>query len=187
MITIKEMISEKEMTNFVKFPFKLYKNNPFWVPPMVKGQLETFDKNINPVFEHASGRFFVAIKNKEIVGRIAVLLNQYDLDAGVKKVRFGWFDFIDDIEVSSLLLEKAKEIGDELSKLSIIKTVEPIETNIVIFQLNDDVNEKLFVTQLANKNILIISMGSKKLRMVTHLDYSDAMHNKFIDIITSMR
>ena len=113
MITIKEMISEKEMTNFVKFPFKLYKNNPFWVPPMVKGQLETFNKNINPVFEHASGQFFVAIKNNEIVGRIAVLLNQYDLDAGVRKVRFGWFDFIDDIEVSSLLLEKAKEIGIE--------------------------------------------------------------------------
>jgi len=111
MITIKEMVSKKEMTDFVKFPFKLYKKNPFWVPPMINGQLETFDKNINPVFGHASAQFFVALKNNEIVGRIAVLINQYDLDANVNKVRFGWFDFIDDIEVSTMLLEKVKAIG----------------------------------------------------------------------------
>jgi len=111
MITIKEMISRKEMTEFVKFPFKLYKNNPFWVPPMINGQLDTFDKNVNPVFEQASGQFFVAIKNKEIVGRIAVMINNYDLKENIKKVRFGWFDFIDDLEVSAALLEKAKEIG----------------------------------------------------------------------------
>ena len=111
MITIKEMVSKKEMTDFVKFPFKLYKKNPFWVPPMINGQLETFDKNINPVFGHASAQFFVALKNDEIVGRIAVLINKYDMDADVNKVRFGWFDFIDDLEVSAMLLEKVKEIG----------------------------------------------------------------------------
>lgn len=113
MITIKEMVSKKEMTTFVKFPFKLYKNNPFWIPPLISDQLETFNKKINPVFEHASARFFVAIKNNEIVGRIAVLINHYDLKDNIKKLRFGWFDFIDDLEVSSKLLEKAKEIGIE--------------------------------------------------------------------------
>lgn len=111
MITIKEMITRKEMTEFVKFPFKLYKNNPFWVPPMINGQLDTFDEKVNPVFSHASAQFFVALINDEIVGRIAVMINQYDLKEGVNKVRFGWFDFIDDVEVSKALLEKAKEIG----------------------------------------------------------------------------
>ena len=82
--------------------------------------------------------------------------------------------------------KKAKEIGEELTKLSIVRIVEPIETNIVIFQLNDEVNEKLFVTQLANKNIHIISMGSSKLRMVTHLDYTDDMHDRLIKELKSL-
>ncbi|MDO7171319.1 threonine aldolase family protein [Mariniflexile sp. AS56] len=76
--------------------------------------------------------------------------------------------------------KKAKEIGETLSKLSIIKTVEPIETNIVIFKLNKDVNEKDFIQKLTDKKIHIISMGTNKLRMVTHLDYTDAMHEKLI-------
>jgi len=79
--------------------------------------------------------------------------------------------------------KKAKEIGEELSKLSIIKAVEPIETNIVIFELNKDVNEKDFIQKLKDKNIHIIGMGTNKLRIVTHLDYTDAMHNEVLDSI----
>ena len=82
--------------------------------------------------------------------------------------------------------KKATEIGEELAKLSIINVVEPIETNIVIFELNNDVDENLFVTQLANKNIHIISMGNRKLRMVTHMDYSDIMHEKLINELKSL-
>ena len=80
--------------------------------------------------------------------------------------------------------KKAKEIGVELAKLSIIKKVEPIETNIIIFELNQDVSEKAFVQKLADKNIHIISMGGGKLRMVTHLDYTNKMHEKVLSILT---
>ena len=79
--------------------------------------------------------------------------------------------------------KRAKEIGEALTKLSIIKTVEPVETNIVIFELNADVNENTFVQKLADKGIHIISMGSNKLRMVTHLDYTNAMHDKLLNIL----
>ena len=82
--------------------------------------------------------------------------------------------------------QKAKEIGDEVTKLSIIKKVEPIETNIVIFELNSDINEKDFVEKLANKNIHVISMGGGKLRMVTHLDYTDAMHEKLLNFFKNL-
>jgi threonine aldolase len=75
---------------------------------------------------------------------------------------------------------KAKELGVALSKLQIIKSVEPIETNIIIFELNQDINENEFVQKLAKKNIHIISMGTSKLRMVTHLDYTDIMHEKLL-------
>ena len=82
--------------------------------------------------------------------------------------------------------KKAKEIGVELGKLAIIKTIEPIETNIVIFELNETVNEKEFVQKLANNNILIISMGDNKLRIVTHLDYTDAMHEFVLKTLSSI-
>ena len=75
MITIKEMITKKEMTQFVKFPFELYKNNAYWVPPIINDELESFDKDINPVFKHAEARFFVALNNNKIVGRVAAIIN----------------------------------------------------------------------------------------------------------------
>ncbi|ULC58321.1 aminotransferase class I/II-fold pyridoxal phosphate-dependent enzyme [Flaviramulus sp. BrNp1-15] len=76
--------------------------------------------------------------------------------------------------------KKAKEIGEELTKLSIVKSVEPIETNIVIFELNKYVDEERFVKNLADKSIYVISMGGGKLRMVTHYNYTDAMHETLI-------
>ncbi|RED49391.1 threonine aldolase family protein [Seonamhaeicola aphaedonensis] len=82
--------------------------------------------------------------------------------------------------------KKAKDIGGVLSKLSCIKKVEPVETNIVIFELNDDVNENEFVQKLANKNIHIISMGGHKLRVVTHLDYTNNMHEKFLRLLNKI-
>jgi len=112
MITIQEMTTKKEMKTFVKFPFKLYKNNKYWVPPIINDELESFDKNINPVFKHAEARFFIALKNNEIVGRVAAIINFTELnEQKLKKMRFGWFDFIDDFEVSKMLLKKIEEIG----------------------------------------------------------------------------
>ncbi|MDO5971180.1 GntG family PLP-dependent aldolase [Flavivirga aquimarina] len=78
---------------------------------------------------------------------------------------------------------KAQEIGEELTGLSIVKAVEPVETNIVIFELNSDVNENAYIQKLANKDIHIISMGNNKLRMVTHLDYTSAMHDKLLSTL----
>jgi len=82
--------------------------------------------------------------------------------------------------------KKAKEIGEVLSQLSMIKTVEAIETNIIIFELNVDVDEKTFVKNLADNNIKIIGMGGGKLRMVTHLDYTDEMHEKVLNILSKL-
>lgn len=114
MITLQEMTSKKEMRDFVEFPFKLYKNNPYWVPPIINDEIESFDKTKNPVFQHAKARFFVALKNDEIVGRIAAIINDTEIhEQNVKKMRFGWFDFIDDLEVSKILLNKVEEIGTQ--------------------------------------------------------------------------
>ena len=112
MITIKEISTKKGMKQFVTFPFSLYKGDPYWVPPIIKDELNTLDKNKNPAFEHAEARFFIALKNGKIVGRVAAIINKYETEKqGIQKMRFGWFDVIDDIEVSRILLEKVKEIG----------------------------------------------------------------------------
>ncbi|WP_179008303.1 threonine aldolase family protein [Winogradskyella forsetii] len=82
--------------------------------------------------------------------------------------------------------KRAKEIGVVLSNLSCIEKVEPIETNIVIFELDNSVDESAFIDQLLEKNIRIIGMGSNKLRMVTHLDYTDEMHERLLTILNKL-
>ena len=112
MITIKEAITKKELTDYIKFPFSLYKDNKYWVPPIIADELETFDKTKNPTFENAEAYFYLAYKNNEIVGRIAAIINWNEVNnQQKKKVRFGWFDVIDDIEVTKALLEKVVELG----------------------------------------------------------------------------
>lgn len=81
---------------------------------------------------------------------------------------------------------RAEEIKSVLEKLSFIKKVEPVETNIVIFYLADDIDEKDFLNMLKKKHVAIIGMGMGKLRMVTHLDYTEEMHHYFLETIQSM-
>jgi GNAT superfamily N-acetyltransferase len=112
MITIKEAITKKELTAYIKFPFSLYKDNEFWVPPIIADELESFDKTKNPAFDSAQAYFFLAYKNNEIVGRVTAIVNWDEVNnQQKKKVRFGWFDVIDDIEVTKALLEKVYELG----------------------------------------------------------------------------
>ena len=96
MITIKEVKTQKELKEFVKFPFKLYKNSEYWVPPIVSQEIKTFNKKENPVFKDAEARFFLAYKDNEQVGRVAAIINWLEVkNQNQKKMRFGWFDFID--------------------------------------------------------------------------------------------
>jgi hypothetical protein len=112
MITLKEMTTKKEMKQFVQFPFSIYKNNPYWVPPIIKEELDVLNKEINPAFENAEAFFYVAIQNNKIVGRIAAIINWYEVkNQQIKKMRFGWFDVIDNIDVTKLLIQKVQEIG----------------------------------------------------------------------------
>lgn len=114
MINIKEVKNKKEMKQFVTFPFSLYRNNKFWIPPLIKDEINNFDTSKNPVFEKATAHFFLAFKGKEIVGRIAAIINRNEVeDQQLKKMRFGWFDFVDDYEVSKQLLKKVYEIGKQ--------------------------------------------------------------------------
>ena len=60
-IDIKEVITDKDYFSFVKFPFSLYKNNPYWVPPLIKDEIETLNPNKNPVYKNSSAKLFFSI------------------------------------------------------------------------------------------------------------------------------
>jgi GNAT superfamily N-acetyltransferase len=112
MIEVKEISSQRDKKTFIKFPFKLYENNPYWVPPIISQELESFDPKKNPIFKDAQAQLFLAYKNGELVGRVAAIINWLEVKKqGVRKMRFGWFDFIDDKEVSKALLDTVFEIG----------------------------------------------------------------------------
>ena len=82
---------------------------------------------------------------------------------------------------------KAKAIEQVLLQLPYIKKVEPVETNIIIFELANKADEKAFLSQLMNLNIRLSGMGNGKLRIVTHLDYTNEMHAYLLEILVGLK
>ena len=112
MIKIKEISSKGDLATFVKFPFELYKDSPYYVPSIIKEEIDVLNPKKNPVFKNAVAKYFLAYKEDRVVGRIAAIINWIEVKEQEKsKVRFGWFDFIDDLEVSKALLNKVAEFG----------------------------------------------------------------------------
>lgn len=115
-ISIKEITTRKDLEKFVKFPFSLYKESPYWVPPIIKEEIDNFDRKKNPAFQEADAWFYMAYRGGEPVGRIAVIVNWPEVrEMGKSKIRFGWFEAINDKEVAERLFEKVYEKGKELN------------------------------------------------------------------------
>ena len=113
-IIIKEAKTKEDYLTFVKFPFTLNKDNTYWVPPLIKDEIETIDPDLNPVYQNANARFYLAFRDGKIVGRIAAIINWIEIKEIKKsKVRFGWFDVIDDLKVTKLLIESVIKFGKE--------------------------------------------------------------------------
>ncbi len=120
-ILIKAVTSRKDLKIFARFANNLYKGNRFYVPSMPWDDLNTFDKKKNGAFEFCEAGFYLAYRGSEVVGRVAAIVNSKANEAWkVRQVRFGWFDFIDDIEVSRALLDKVIEFGRERGMTQII-------------------------------------------------------------------
>ena len=82
---------------------------------------------------------------------------------------------------------KAKEIESVLKNSNFISKVEKVETNILIFQIEKSIDTDNFLNKMSNQNIKLISMGDNKLRLVTHKDYTNQMHEKFLEIISNLK
>ena len=109
-IKVKQVLNSSDLELFIKFPMELYKGNPYYVPPLINEEKSIWVKEENPALQYSEAAQFLAYKDENIVGRIAVMINhKEEKELGIRKVRFGWLDFIDDIEVSKTLIDTAIE------------------------------------------------------------------------------
>src|SRR5690606_9871306 len=98
-------------------------DSPYWVPPIIKDELDSFDREKNPVFQNAEASFFLAYRDNRLVGRIAAIINWLEVrDQHLPKTRFGWFDFADDIEVSKTLLDKVGVLTEGFDQIGTMIT-----------------------------------------------------------------
>lgn len=111
-VEITKVSSKKDLKIFVRFANRLYKGNPYYVPSMPFDDMGTFDPKQNGAFDFSEAELYLARRDGEVVGRVAAIINRKANEAwNVDQVRFGWFDFIDDIEVSSALLDAVIAFG----------------------------------------------------------------------------
>lgn len=113
-VIIKEVKTAKDINNFISLPFELYKNNPYWVPPIIRSEINSMLPDKNPAMEQCKCKFWLAYKDDKLVGRIGGIINHdYNNIKGENKARFSRMEFIDDAEVSKKLFEIAENWARE--------------------------------------------------------------------------
>lgn len=108
-IKIVEVNNKSLRKKFVKFPIELYKDNPYFVPPLVFDEMDTLNPDKNPAFDFCEQQLFLAFRDNDVVGRIAAIINHRSNEVWNQKcARFGFIDFIDDNEVVDALFSAAE-------------------------------------------------------------------------------
>ena len=103
-LEIREITTRKELKQFIEFTNKLYRECEYYCPPLFFDEMNCFDKEKNPALEVCDYKLWMAYRDGKAVGRIAGIVNYKANEKwGYKNARFGWFDFIDDLEVSKAL------------------------------------------------------------------------------------
>lgn len=110
MISIRTVSSASDYQQFVNFQFKLYKENKFWIPPLKKDELKQLKPETNPAFEFCEAKFWTAWENDRCVGRVGAIINKnYNTKIGREMGRFTRLEFIDNKDVSALLIKTAED------------------------------------------------------------------------------
>jgi GNAT superfamily N-acetyltransferase len=100
--------TKSELKVFIKFPWRIYENDPFWIPPLINDQKKFLNRNKNPFFEHGQAEYFIAYENGTAKGRIAAVVNQaHDDHTGEKAGFFGFFECVEDFKVARSLFDAA--------------------------------------------------------------------------------
>ena len=120
-IEIRPVRTRSELKKFVNFPEKLYRHNPYYVPPLVFDQMDTLDQEKGAAQEFCDSELYLAYKDGELAGRVAAIVNHKANEQwNHKEVRFGWYDFIEDKEVAQALMDKVYEFGRKFQMESVV-------------------------------------------------------------------
>jgi GNAT superfamily N-acetyltransferase len=104
MVELREVRSNRDLNEFIGFPYKLYSGHPYWVPPLWIDEKSTLSSRKNPAFEYCEARYWLAEREGRVVGRIAAIRNDKYIEKwGERYLRFGWLDFEDDPEAVEAL------------------------------------------------------------------------------------
>jgi hypothetical protein len=108
-VTVKSVTNKSELNQFIKFPWQIYKDDKYWVPPLLMEQKTLLNKQKNPFFKDAQAEYFLAYRNGKVVGRIAAIKNDIHLKYhNDSSGQFGFFECINDQQVANALFDKAK-------------------------------------------------------------------------------
>ena len=120
-IEIRKVTDRKSLDAFINFHYDLYKGNQYDAPNLYSDELHTFSKDKNAAFDFCEAEYFLAYKDGQLVGRVAGIINNRANEQWKRKcVRFGWIDFIDDIEVSKALLDAVGDWGRQKGMTEIV-------------------------------------------------------------------
>lgn len=109
-IQVQEVLNQGQRKKFVDFPYQLYKNNEFWVPPMKADELSSITPEKNPAYDFCNAKFWIAIEDGKVVGRIGAIVNDLWIEKiGEKIGRITRIEFIDHSEVVEMLIKTAEE------------------------------------------------------------------------------
>lgn len=111
-VQIKRVETKKDLKDFIEFHYDLYEGNPYDVPSLYSDELNTLSKDRNAAFDFCEAEYYLALKDGRVAGRVAAIINHKANEKWKKKdVRFGWIDFIDDMEVSRALFQAVEDYG----------------------------------------------------------------------------
>lgn len=111
-VVLAKVESKKDLKAFINFHYDLYKGNAYDVPNLFSDDMNTLSKDKNAAFDFCEAEYYLAYKNNQVVGRIAAIINHRANEKWNRKsVRFGWIDFVDDMEVSRALMNAVEEYG----------------------------------------------------------------------------
>ena len=120
-VTVTRVQNKRSFKQFLHFPITLYKDMPAFVPPLIMDDEETLNPRKNPAYEFCDAAMYLAYKDGKLAGRVAAIVNRKANEAWHHdEVRFGWFDFIDDREVSKALLDAVVAFGKERGMTTIL-------------------------------------------------------------------
>ena len=111
-IEIRTVTNNRELKQFIRFYYDLYRGSKYAVPFLFFDEWNTLSRDKNPSFECCDTEYFMAFREGKMVGRVAAIINKRANERwNRREVRFGWFDFVDDIEVSRALLQAVEDWG----------------------------------------------------------------------------